>query len=212
MYSMKNAAITTPSATVRYSLRIFAGSTWRTIRELSIRLTVWNSVIAGVFFFRAILIPCRPLCGRRSFRTPQLRASRTRVAHHLLLTGLDHVFRQHAERSCSLTLLKRMLHQAVFPRVVTQYHPAASRIHCGGGPRKKLPEFLHLSIHRYPQRQKRFCCGMQSLPSPLLSGPCHSRCQVRGISDGPRSHDRPGDPSGIVLIGFPIEQVGNFLL
>src|SRR5438552_15101593 len=126
MYSMNNAAITLPRATVRYSLRIFAGSTWRTMRELSILLTARNSVIADDFFLRAITLPCRLLSGRRSFRTPQLRASRTRVAHRLMLTGLDHVFRQHAERSCPLSLLKRALHQAVFPRVVAQHHAAAS--------------------------------------------------------------------------------------
>src|SRR5437899_2249595 len=61
-----------------------------------------------------------------SFRTPQLRASRTRVAHRLLLAGLDHVFRKHAERSCPLSLLKRTLHQSIFPRVIAQHHPAAS--------------------------------------------------------------------------------------
>src|SRR5205814_1220152 len=67
-------------------------------------------------------------------------------------------------------------------------------------------------FHRYPQRQKRFCCGMQSLPSPLPSGPCHSRCQVRGIPDRSRSYDGLGDPSGIVLVRFPVEQVGDFPL
>src|SRR5437868_2765789 len=53
---------------------------------------------------------------------------------------------------------------------------------------------------------------MQSLPSPLLSGPSHNRCQVRGVAYRTRSHYSSGDPSGIVLFGFPIEQVGNFLL
>ena len=45
---------------------------------------------------------------------------------------------------------------------------------------------------------------------PLLSGPCHNRCQVFGVPYGPRSNDRPGDSSGILLFGFPIEQVGDF--
>jgi len=40
MYIMKNIATIPPSAAVRYKFRIFTGSTWRTRRELSIRLTV----------------------------------------------------------------------------------------------------------------------------------------------------------------------------
>ncbi len=53
---------------------------------------------------------------------------------------------------------------------------------------------------------------MQSLPSPLLSGPSYNRCQVRGVAYRPRAYNGPGDPSGIVLFGFPIEQVGYLFL
>src|SRR6266404_9696476 len=41
------------------------------------------------------------------------------------------------------------------------------------GPRK-LPEFLHLSILRYPQRRNTFCRGMQFLPFPI--------CRPRSIT------------------------------
>jgi len=53
---------------------------------------------------------------------------------------------------------------------------------------------------------------MQSLPSPLRSGPCHNRCQVRGIPYRARSHYPPGDPSGIVFFRSLIERVGYFFL
>src|SRR5258708_29846916 len=53
---------------------------------------------------------------------------------------------------------------------------------------------------------------MQSLPPPLLPDACHNRCQVRRVADRPRFHDGPGDPSGIVLFRFLVEQVGHFLL
>src|SRR5258708_16210228 len=147
-----------------------------------------------------------------SFCAPQFRASRSRVHSLFFFTGPHYMFRQYLQRPLLRRFAKRFLHDRVFPRVVRQNDAAPLWIHCGGDPRKKLPEFLHLSIHRYPQRQKRFCRGMQSLPSPLRSGPCHNRCQVRRISDRPRSYDRPGDSSGIVLVRFAVQQVGKFFL
>src|SRR2546427_3808771 len=101
------------------------------------------------------------------------------------------MFRQHAERSCSLSLLKRMLHQAVFTRVVTQHHPAAARIHCGGGPRKKMPPVLPLSIFPHPPRPEKFFLGVQAPPSPLLFGPFHTRFPTRGVPFQARSLTPP---------------------
>src|SRR6267142_2596714 len=110
-------------------------------------------------------LPWRPPSGRHSFRAPQFRASRTRVAQQLLLTGLDYMFGQHAERTCSLSLLKRVLHQAVFPRVVTQHHPAAARIPPSlDSPRSAAPEtfLLRDAVSAFPIA---FGPLPQSLPS-----------------------------------------------
>ena len=127
------------------------------------------------------------------FRNAHFRAARARIHSHFFVTRLNHFLRQHAKTPFPRQALKRVLHQTIFERVIAEDDPASSRIQSGRGPRKKLPEFLLFSIHRYPQRQKRFCRGMQFLPSPCFSNPCHNRCQVFGVANGPRPHDAPGD-------------------
>src|SRR5271165_4245627 len=113
---MKKIATIPPKAAVLYSPRIFAGSTCRTSRELSSRLTVWNSIITGLFL-RTI---------SHLLRAPELRASRSRVRFLLCRARHNHVFGQHLQCSGSLPVLERVLDWPVFPRVVGQHYPSAA--------------------------------------------------------------------------------------
>src|SRR5580698_1259520 len=146
-------------------------------------------------------IPLRPAPRRLnffrgdSFCNAHFRAARARIVANFLRAGLDDLFRQHAKASFPRQALEGVLHQTIFDRVIAEDDHSSSGIQSGRGPRKKLPEFLLFSIHRSPQRQKRFCRGMQFLPSPCFSAPCHNRCQVLGTAYGTRPHDRSGDSS-----------------
>src|SRR5271169_2308015 len=140
---------------------------------------------------RALLVETS-LRRRHPLDYAHLRAARPRITCDFRVAGLDHFFGEYA-KSLVREPLEGVLHQTILDGVITEDDQPSSQIQSGRGTRKKLPEFLLFSIHRCPQRQKRFCRGMQSLPSPCFSSPCHNRCQVFGVAYGPRPYDRPGD-------------------
>jgi hypothetical protein len=60
------------------------------------------------------------------FRYSHLRASRTRIRANLVRAGLNHLLREQPQTSLSRQPLKRVLHETIFQRVVTEDDPPSS--------------------------------------------------------------------------------------
>ena len=146
-----------------------------------------------VIFHHAPLRSCPLGHGGQFFSNAHFRAARAGIVSDFLLRWAESPFSVRILKRFSAPGAETRASPAVFQRVIAEDDPASSRRNSGRGPRKKLLEFLLFSIHRSPQRQKRFCRGMQFLPSPCLSGPCHNRCQVFGVPNGTRANNCPGD-------------------
>jgi len=113
---------------------------------------------------------------------------------------------------CLARFAKCFFHDPILPGSDTPKRRTAPLDSLWRDPRKKLPEFLHLSIHRYPQRQKRFCRGMQSLPSPLRSDPAttFARCAVSLI--GRALTIDLAILLESLLVRFTVQQIGQLFL
>src|SRR5215510_2790442 len=108
-----------PSAAVLYRFCCFTGSMCRTRRELSIRLSVRNSIIGAAFLL---------LMTSYLFRAPQFRTSRPRVRPLLFLAGPHHVLRQNFQLALPFRFPEPFFHDPVFTRVVRQNHAPPSWI------------------------------------------------------------------------------------